>query len=122
MQVVINRNAGSVVLTDAALLEVYRLNPGSAALKVVSPEEAESDSIFDEMFYLKAEDGNFVRAASNIARAQSCPTLVALVRQWGSQAVAGSAQLDIIDVPGAVSAYSEMSGEMLMSRRVRTFV
>jgi hypothetical protein len=121
MQVVINRNSGSFALTDATLLELYRLNPGSAAIKVVSPEEAASDSLFDDMFYVKADDGNFVQAASNMTRTRSCPALVAVVRKLGAQAAAGSAQLDIIDVPDTLCVYSDMADDMLMSR-VRTFV
>lgn len=120
MQVVINRNSGGFALTDAALLEVYRHNPGSPAIEVVRPVEAAHDPLFDEMFYVKAADGNFVRAGSNTSHARACPALVSVVRKLGA-AASRSARLDIIDVPGSLSAYADMSDMLLMSRQVRTF-
>ena len=121
MQVVINRNSGGFALSDAALLEVYRLNPASRAIKVVRPDEAFQDSFFDEMFFVKTDDGNYVQAASDTAIARACPTLVSVVRRLKSEASAKSAQLDVIDMPDTLSVYANMSDEILMARRIRAY-
>jgi hypothetical protein len=123
MQVVINRKAGSFSLSDAALLEVYRLNAASLALKVVTPDEAAADAFFDEMFFVKAEDGNYVQTAFNASKAQACPTLVDVVRRLGARASSDTATLEVIDVPQTLEVYGALSGESVpMPRRVRTFV
>ena len=122
MQVVINRNSGGFALTDAALLEVYKQDPASAALTVMRPEDVAADSFFDEMFYVQAPDGNFVRAAPETALARACPTLVSVVRRMGSESHGKRARLDVVEIHAQVKAYSDWGDELPLSRGVRLVI
>lgn len=122
MQVVVNRNSGGYAITDAALLEIYRLNPMSPALKVVRPEDVGNDTSFDEMFAVKAADGNFLLAAPDSPRARSCPAFVSVVNRLGQDAAAKPAHLDVIETPNFLTAYSgQAEDEVLLARRIRTY-
>lgn len=123
MQVVINRNSGGYTITDAALLEIYRLNPRSTAIKVVRPEDVGHDLSFEEVLAVKAADGNYVQAASDSSLARSCPAFVSVVRRLGLDAAEKPARLDVIESPDYLAAYSGLAGDdVLLSRRIRTYV
>lgn len=122
MQVVVNRNSGGYTITDAALLEIYRLNPMSAAIKVIRPEDVGLDSSFEEMLAVKSVDGNYVQAAPDSPRARACPAFVSVVSRLGLDAAEKPAHLDVIETPGCLSAYAGPAGdELLLARRIRTY-